>query len=229
MKIAIYGCGGMGREAELMARDLGAETVMVSDDPLDGVLDLASLPDDYEVVVAIASASARRAVVARCEAAGRRFACLTSATANVRGDSGLVGTGALWCDFSLFTGQSKIGRHFQCNAYSAVGHDCVIGDFVTLGPRVTICGNTVIEDDVYIGNGAILRNGFAGDPLVIGKGAFVGMGAVVNKDVPPGARVFGNPARALRPTAEARPGPVADGAMIVNGREREVEAGAPCH
>ena len=37
-----------------------------------------------------------------------------------------------------------------------------------------------------------------GNPLVIGKGAVVGMGAVVTKNVPPGETVIGNPARPFR-------------------------------
>ena len=68
---------------------------------------------------------------------------------------------------------------------------------MTLAPRVCINGNTVIEDDVYVGTGAILRQGTPDKPLRIGKGAVIGMGAVVTKDVAPGETVVGNPARPL--------------------------------
>lgn len=47
-----------------------------------------------------------------------------------------------------------------------------------------------IEDDVWIGIGAIVLKG-----VRIGRGARIGAGAVVTKDVPPGASVVGNPAR----------------------------------
>lgn len=50
---------------------------------------------------------------------------------------------------------------------------------------------------VWVGAGAVLRQGKPGKPLVIGKGAVVGMGAVVTKDVAAGVTVVGNPARRL--------------------------------
>lgn len=200
MGISIFGCGGMGREAALIAEELGIPTVFVSDDPADrgnGAMALEEAPQTWPILVAIGDPRVRRDLVRRCEAAGRAFASLTSPTARVRRPE-LVGEGAMWCDFSLFTGASRIGRHFQCNGYSGVGHDCVVGDFVTLGPRVSVCGHTVIGDGVFIGNGALLGNGTPDKPLVIGAGAVVGMGAVVTRDVEPGTVVWGSPAQVVR-------------------------------
>ena len=71
----------------------------------------------------------------------------------------------------------------------------MIGDFVTFAPGVKCNGNIHIQDHVYIGAGAVIKQGKPDQPLVIGAGAIVGMGAVVTKSVPPGATVVGNPAR----------------------------------
>ena len=49
-----------------------------------------------------------------------------------------------------------------------------------------------IEDDVHIGIGAIILKG-----VTIGAGAKIAAGAVVARDVPAGAQMAGNPARAL--------------------------------
>jgi len=49
----------------------------------------------------------------------------------------------------------------------------------------------VIEDNAWIGPGASILKG-----VTIGAGAFVEPGSVVTADVPAGARVIGNPARA---------------------------------
>ena len=51
---------------------------------------------------------------------------------------------------------------------------------------------------MYIGAGAIIKEGSPGQPLVIGRDAVVGMGAVVLNDVPDGAVVAGNPAKVIR-------------------------------
>lgn len=48
----------------------------------------------------------------------------------------------------------------------------------------------IIDDDVWIGPGATILKG-----VHIGTGAFIEPGALITQDVPPGARMHGNPAR----------------------------------
>lgn len=54
-------------------------------------------------------------------------------------------------------------------------------------------GNIIIEDDVWIGYGAIIMSG-----VHIGQGAVIAAGAVVAKDVPPYAIVGGVPAKIIK-------------------------------
>ena len=54
------------------------------------------------------------------------------------------------------------------------------------------CKQTIIEDNVMIGAGAVILNN-----AHIGKGAKIGANAVVLSDVPEGATAVGNPARII--------------------------------
>jgi maltose O-acetyltransferase len=51
----------------------------------------------------------------------------------------------------------------------------------------------VVEDDIWIGARVIILPG-----IRIGKGAILGAGAIVTRDVPPYAICVGNPARVVR-------------------------------
>lgn len=54
-------------------------------------------------------------------------------------------------------------------------------------------GNIVVQDDVWIGENAIICSG-----VTLGKGSIVAAGAVVTKDVEPYAIVGGNPAHFIK-------------------------------
>ncbi len=109
-----------------------------------------------------------------------------------------IGEGAIFCPFTTVTSNATIGKFFHANIYSYVAHDCVIGDYVTFAPNVHCNGNIIIEDHVYVGTGVIIKQGTTESPLVIGKGAILGMGAVVTKNVPPFQTVIGNPAKVFQ-------------------------------
>ncbi|GGW77084.1 acetyltransferase-like isoleucine patch superfamily enzyme [Streptomyces albaduncus] len=55
-----------------------------------------------------------------------------------------------------------------------------------------------IEDDVWIGAGAVILPG-----VTVGRGSVVGAGSVVTADVPPMTVVAGTPARVLRQITDA--------------------------
>lgn len=196
-RLVFYGAGGMGREMAQAARLDPRPKAFMADDPVEpypGVEAIAfeALGEGDEVCLSVGNPALRRRLAERC--AGVRFASVIAPTALVDPTAEL-GEGASICDFVMINSRVRTGRHFQANYYSHVSHDCVIGDYVTFSPRTSCLGTVHVGDGVFVGAGAVIRNGSAGRPLTIGEGAVIGMGAVVIGDVPAGAKMFGNPAR----------------------------------
>jgi sugar O-acyltransferase (sialic acid O-acetyltransferase NeuD family) len=120
------------------------------------------------------------------------------ASSHVKGDNVVHGDGSIFAHNTVVTSDAIIGDHFHCNIFSYVAHDCVIGDFVTFSPRVSLNGRVIVEDMVYIGTNAIILPGKDNDPVVIGEGAVIGAGSLVTKSVEKGATVVGSPAKPLQ-------------------------------
>lgn len=85
-----------------------------------------------------------------------------------------------------------IGHHTKINNLCHIAHNNVIGNNVEITGCCNISGSNTIEDDVWISPNASIRGW-----IHIGKGATVGMGAVVVKNIPEGETWVGNPARKL--------------------------------
>jgi serine O-acetyltransferase len=75
-----------------------------------------------------------------------------------------------------------------------IGNRCCIYGLVRF--LHTPSGSAVIEDDVFLSDGAKLVGG-----VTVGKGALIGAGAVVTKNVPPGVVAVGVPARVIKQRA----------------------------
>lgn len=212
---AIIGAGGYGREVMPIARQSlkdemargSAELIFVAEGEIEQAVvnghRVISL-DEFKMFsgekhfnIAIGNSAARERIADDCLNAGMK-AFSVVADNNVIFDNNIIGEGCIFSPFTAISSNSRIGYFFHANFYSYVGHDCVIGDYVTFAPNVHCNGNVVIEDHVYVGTGAIIKQGTKKKPVVIGHHAIVGMGSVVNKNVPPHSTVFGNPARLLR-------------------------------
>ena len=208
---AVYGASGCGRgvmplaRAQLALEGIPASQLVFVDDQPDAaevngqrVLRYADFlradASTRHIVIAISNSAVRQVLADRCAADGVQPWTVRAANTVVMDDVSL-GEGAALSPFVTLTSNIRIGRHFHANLYSYVEHDCVVGDFVTFAPGAKCNGNVHIEDHAYIGAGAVIKQGKPGKPLVVGRGALIGMGAVVTRDVPPGITVVGNPAK----------------------------------
>lgn len=209
----VYGAAGCGRgvmpivRQQIAARKIAPDRlVFVDDNPESASVNghrimryeefLATSADEHHIALAIADGRIRERLAIRCAEDGIKPLSVIAENVMMM-DEIKLGEGAILSPFVTVTSNIVIGRHFHANIYSYVEHDCIIGDFVTFAPCVRCNGNIVVEDHVYIGTGAIIKQGLPDNPLIIGRGAIIGMGAVVTKSVPAGVTVIGNPARIM--------------------------------
>lgn len=215
--LAFYSAGGYAREnhlpfelAHASASANPFEIVFIEDDPsLAGTLIHGRRVVSYETAkdmrserdlrmnVAFASPQLRRAKMEQALNDGFDFFDAIAPSACF-GPNVAFGRGAIFSSNTIVTSDARIGIGFHCNIYSYVAHDCIVGDYVTFAPRVSLNGRIKVEDDVYVGSDATFLPGKADRFLTIGRGAVIGAGAAVTKDVEPGDVVVGNPAKPLR-------------------------------
>ena len=128
------------------------------------------------------------------------------------GDDVVLGRGSLVENDTTVGAMTRIQAEAYITAYSTLeDHVFVAPCVVTTNDnfmgrterRHELRAGPTIRRGARIGGGAVLCPG-----VEIGAEAFVGAGAVVTKDVPPGVIVVGNPARVLRdvPADELLPG-----------------------
>lgn len=90
----------------------------------------------------------------------------------------------------------SIGKDCVLTGCTILAHDASMNR--QLGMRRSMIVPVVIEDECFIGYGAIVLMG-----VTVGRGAIVGAGAVVTKNVPAGSVVAGNPACVIGSTADS--------------------------
>jgi len=207
---AVYGASGFGREVMPLAKMQLAgtdERVVFIDDGLAGTIqngyDVLSFEQfstlkstEKNVCLAIADSKTRNMLFDKLEENSNRHWSIFADNSVIL-DECEVGDNTVLAPFVTLTSNIVIGKSFHANIYSYVGHDCEIGDFVTFAPSVKCNGNVKIGNNVYIGTGAIIKQGKPGKPLTIGEGAVIGMGAIVTKNVPPGAMVVATPSKPI--------------------------------
>jgi UDP-2-acetamido-3-amino-2,3-dideoxy-glucuronate N-acetyltransferase len=138
-------------------------------------------------------------------------------------DGAVIGDGTAVWHWVHVSGGARIGSRCSLGQNVYVGNRVVIGDNVKIQNNVSVYDNVTLEDDVFCGPSMVFTNVYNPRSAVsrkdeyrdtrvargatlganctivcgatIGAYAFVGAGAVVNRDVPPYALMVGVPAR----------------------------------
>ena len=104
-----------------------------------------------------------------------------------------LGEGSVVFAGAVIQSHAVVGQHVIVNTCASIDHDCVIGDFVGLGPGTHLSGAVQIEDRCLIGTGCSVI-----PRIHIHSDVTVGAGTVVIQDVPCGCTVVGPTPRIVR-------------------------------
>jgi len=152
---------------------------------------LATIPHDA-VVVAIGANETREHIFTNLLARNERFLVARHPSAIVAPDV-QIGPGAMLCAGVVVNTGSRIGANVILNTGCTVDHHNQIGDHAHLAPGVHTGGEVVIGAGAFVGIGAVVM-----PQRTIGAWSTVGAGAVVTKDIPARVVAAGAPARVIR-------------------------------
>lgn len=204
----IVGAGGFGREIACMLEEVQrikgpqwniAGFLDDTEDPLAGkechlqvkgsIIDYAPAPADV-LVMGIAAPQAKMQITSLLKNRGAEFVSVIHPYAYL-GKFNYIGEGAVvYGGFSMSV-NCRIGNFVSLLGFG-MGHDCIIGDYCTISSQCNLMGHTEMGSGVFLGgNVAVAPN------VKIADDAYICVGSVVVKDVPAGAKMMGNPARAI--------------------------------
>lgn len=204
-KIYIVGAGGLGRELLQWIKDINAvkptwEIGGFLDNKLDALDDLECdvpivgrnsewVPKDGEVfAMAIATPKDKEIRVQELKSKGAYFPPIIHPTATVTPFSH-YGEGLIMFPYAKLSVNSTVGD-FVTMCSSGVGHDVLIDDYTTVSGMCSILRNVRLGKRVFVG-----ANVSVAPDVQVGDDAYLGIGSVVLKDVPPSTKTYGNPAR----------------------------------
>ena len=191
--IYVIGTGGQGRVVADILRAAGADlpALVTTDDFYE------RYQDGDIVIVGIGDNFSRNRVVHELldRFPNIEFGTAIHPAAVLAGDV-VIGAGSVIMPGAIVNTGATIGEHVILNTNSSVDHDCELGDFSSVAPRVALGGNVKIGACSAVGIGASVSHG-----CEIGEHTVVGAGAVVVKSLPAYSVCYGVPARVIRSRA----------------------------
>lgn len=205
--LVIVGTGGVGKETALIVEDINE---ISQEWNLLGFIDdnkeligkeingykvlgdrefLNNFDKEVYVVIAIADHCIKEELVKYLTNKNIQYATLIHPSVKINRTI-YIGKGCIIYQNVIMTVNINIGNHVIISPKCGIGHDSLIEDYVTVLWNVNISGSERIRQGVTLGSGCTIIQG-----LEIGRGSFVGAGAVVIRDIDESKIAVGVPTR----------------------------------
>ena len=202
-RLAIVGAGGHGRVIADAAQCGGWTGVEFYDDAWphtarhngpwqirgDVTLLLERLHEYDGVIVGIGDNQMRADVQQKLLAAGAPLTCVLH-PASIISRHAELGAGCAVFARAVVNAGAHVGAGVILNTGCTVEHDCILEDFVHIGPNAGLGGGVCVGRHSWVGLGANVNH-----LIRIGRDSTVGSGATVVRDVADGMIAVGTPAR----------------------------------
>ena len=208
--LVIIGAGGFGRETYALVEEINEANPtwnfigFIADDSdgpspeglevIGNVEYLKNMNPKPYAIIAIGSAAVRERIADECSAAGVPFATLIHPNATFKGSLCTIGEGSIICDGVSLAVNSHVGKHCIMNMRCGLGHDTVLGDYVSMMSDTITGGDTYIGKATYFGLRCTIIN-----QINITENCIFGAGAVVVKDATVPGTYVGVPAKLIKP------------------------------
>ena len=207
-KLVIIGAGGFGREMLAWAEQsvqVGREWEIkgLIDDNMEALRHtrtpgklLGNIADyqpasDEVFICAIGVPSIKMKCSELIAARGGRFTQLIHRTA-VLGHNVEMAEGVILCPYAVASANNRLGRGVALNLHASVDHDATVGDWTQINCHCDLTASVQVGSEVFFGSRvSVIPN------VKIGDKAYIGAGSVVLRDVAPGVKVVGVPARRI--------------------------------
>lgn len=213
--VAILGAGGFARETYWHLRGADPSTSAVFIDDVTGIKEVViegsavpvvkdwrfdklrlngSLVRVDGFVLGIGSPAAKKQMVRKALDSGLQPApTIIHPRALIQGSDCRIGVGGVITPGCVITTNVTIGDYVLLNLNTTIGHDVVIGDYVTCNPGCCVSGNVTLGESVSLGTGTVIR-----EKVAVAPGVVTGAQACIVKDISePGITIAGVPAKKL--------------------------------